>query len=59
MNIHDRARQMVAQSRGPMSREEAYSELARRAGKRARNRRLKKAYKPDISKVRLPYADND
>lgn len=29
-NIHDRARQMVAQSRAPMSLSEAYSALAKR-----------------------------
>lgn len=29
MNIHDRARQLVAQSKAPMTLSQAYSELAR------------------------------
>lgn len=36
-NIHDRARQMVAQSGRPMSMSEAYAELARRAAAKRRS----------------------
>lgn len=52
MNIHDKARQMVAQSPRPMDLSEAYRRLAARG---ARNRQKKPPV--DMSKVRMPYAD--
>lgn len=53
MNIHDKARQMVAQNPLPMELREAY----RRMGRRSADKRKPRA-PVDMSKVRLPYADN-
>lgn len=50
VNIHDRARQLVAQSPHPMELKEAYARLARKATRR-------KKEPVDMTKVRLPYAD--
>lgn len=51
MNIHDAARKIVQQSKAPMSLERAYQLLGRR-----RRKQLKTPV--DLTKIRLPYADN-
>jgi hypothetical protein len=67
MSIHDRARQMVAQSRRPMELSEAYAALGRRSSKRRvlstvpapsqeLNRHLNTIERP--REMRLPYRDD-
>lgn len=53
MNIHDKARQMQAQSPHPIELSECYRRLGRRGA-----RKRAKPQPVDMSKVRLPYADN-
>ena len=66
MNIHDKARQIVAQSPRPMELRDAYARLSRRRDYGRVNVKPSTAHshvesprnQTQLSNIRLPYADN-